>query len=262
MDRVTELIANLKHPDLRVRYAAAADLGQIGSPAVPALMEALKDTSEYVRIFAADTLGQIRDPQAVPALTESLEDRNRPVRMYASRALMEIGFPAVPALIVALQDTDANVRQSAALALGGIDDPRVVPALIVALQDTDAMVRLFSAVALGGIASRNPHPALRDALPTLRRLRTRNLLSVSEVQKAIDQIEAATAGMKDLPLPASAPEPDAASLPLPSIAPAPSPDDLPIPAASAVEIVASLQGKRHNAMTRSLREWLMREKRH
>jgi HEAT repeat protein len=74
-------------------YAAEA-LKKIGSAAVPALIEALKDRDGYVRRNAAGALGIIgRDAKAaVPALNEALNDKNRDVRESAAWALEEINW--------------------------------------------------------------------------------------------------------------------------------------------------------------------------
>ncbi|HKS39398.1 MAG TPA: HEAT repeat domain-containing protein, partial [Blastocatellia bacterium] len=54
-----------------------------------ALIKALKDQSEHVRIRAAFALGQMgpKAKQAIPALTERLNDETRLVREYAAFAI-------------------------------------------------------------------------------------------------------------------------------------------------------------------------------
>lgn len=79
----------------QVRQAAANALGQFGAKAksaVPALIIALKDENQYVRLNAASALGRI-----------VLEAK-----------------PAIPALLAALQDEKIEVRRNAASGLGGI----------------------------------------------------------------------------------------------------------------------------------------------
>jgi HEAT repeat protein len=58
-----------------VRRAAAEALEKIGPPAVPALIQALRDEKEEVRRAAAKALGEIGD-----ALTQALRDEKEEVR--------------------------------------------------------------------------------------------------------------------------------------------------------------------------------------
>ncbi len=84
--------------------AAAQALGQIGKPAVPSLVQALRHRDPEVRRNAALVLARIGPPaaEAVPELIASLDDQEEGVRMAATRALGQIGpaaAPAVPALM-------------------------------------------------------------------------------------------------------------------------------------------------------------------
>jgi HEAT repeat protein len=161
---VPALIQALKDSEWFVRRYAAEALGQIGdASAVPALIQALKDSNEYVRRYAAEALGQIGDASAVAALIQALKDSEEYVRRYAALALGQIGLPAVPALIQALKDSNEYVRWYAAKALGKIGLP-AVPALIQALKDSEEDVRADAAEALGkiGDARALPRKALAD----------------------------------------------------------------------------------------------------
>ncbi|MEM4359193.1 MAG: HEAT repeat domain-containing protein, partial [Candidatus Bilamarchaeaceae archaeon] len=68
----------------------------IGEPAVPALIDALKDKNEDVRYGAAIALGKIGDARAVPALIDSLNDKGWIVREGAAKVLGRIGFDKIP----------------------------------------------------------------------------------------------------------------------------------------------------------------------
>jgi HEAT repeat protein len=92
-----------------------------------------------VRETAADALARI-GPPALPALIDALRDRNPDVRNRAAQALARMGppaKPAVPELIVALHDSDWQVRRSAARALGqiGVAAEEAVPALIEVIRN-------------------------------------------------------------------------------------------------------------------------------
>jgi HEAT repeat protein len=133
-----------------VRWAAAEALVKIGTPAVPALIQALGDSDSAVRCAAAWALGDLGDPQAMPALIQALEDLDEAVRRAAAKALGDLGDPqAIPALIKALRDRSENVRRAAAEALGKLGDPQAMPALIQALRDSGWDVRRAAAEALG-----------------------------------------------------------------------------------------------------------------
>ncbi|MFH1830342.1 MAG: HEAT repeat domain-containing protein [Pseudomonadota bacterium] len=141
----------LEDPDLKVRSDAAYALSKIGpgaKAAIPALIVALKDQNENVRIDASIALGEI-GPAAVPALIEMLKDPNWLVRSAAAFALGEIGpgaKAAFPALIATLKDKEVDRRAVQALVQIG---PAAVPALFAALKDKD--VRSFAASVLANI---------------------------------------------------------------------------------------------------------------
>src|SRR5262245_64504136 len=75
---VEHWIAELRSPDEEAASRAGGFLAQAGAPAVPGLIEALKDPSEKVRTKAAITLGRIGAQAAntdivVKGLVESLK---------------------------------------------------------------------------------------------------------------------------------------------------------------------------------------------
>jgi HEAT repeat protein len=83
-------------------------LGQIGTPAVPALSQALTDPDPLVRVEACRALGYMgaKANEAVPALTLALNDPQEAVQLEAARALGDIGDaagPAVPRLMEMLR---------------------------------------------------------------------------------------------------------------------------------------------------------------
>ncbi|OYT68329.1 MAG: hypothetical protein CFK48_11925, partial [Armatimonadetes bacterium CP1_7O] len=82
-----------------LRCAVAEALSEVGSPAVPALVQALGDGDVNVRSAACRALGAIGDAAAVPALIKALGDEWSSARSAACRALGAIGdASAVPAL--------------------------------------------------------------------------------------------------------------------------------------------------------------------
>jgi len=181
--------------DSSLRKRVVDALSQAGSPAVPALIQALGDNWEGVRSAACGALGAIGDPHAVPALSvwaaageqaaqDALQSLGQPPMelqeaithlLHAGdwgvvqralwhnavcEAVAQVGAPAVPALIQALGDNWAVVRSAACAALGVIGDPHAVPALIQALGDDWGSVRSAACAALGVIGDPHAVPAL------------------------------------------------------------------------------------------------------
>ena len=64
---IASSLRNLKDEDISVRQYYADMLVKIGIPAVPALIEALKDESQIVQASSAKALGEIGDASAIPA---------------------------------------------------------------------------------------------------------------------------------------------------------------------------------------------------
>lgn len=114
----------LEDADPAVRTHVLTVLAQLGKPAVPALVEALKnDKSEYWACLVLSEIGPDA-AAAVPELTKVIESDAKPeVRREAALALGEIGpasAPAAEVLAKSLGDKDQAVCCAAAYALGSI----------------------------------------------------------------------------------------------------------------------------------------------
>ena len=143
-----------------------------------ALQDGLNDEGEAVRLNAAYALGNIGKP-AIPTLIEALRqeaktawnrnldrgDFTNPSQLDSIYGLAAMGEPVVPALAGVLgDDTDWWTRAGAAAALGCMGEPAhgAVPALIEALKDDSEWVRRNAADTLGNIG-----PSARSAVPAL-----------------------------------------------------------------------------------------------
>ncbi|MBN1679568.1 MAG: HEAT repeat domain-containing protein [Anaerolineae bacterium] len=128
----------------------AEALREIGTPAVPVLLDALSDQDWRVRLQVIETLGSIRAAEAAPMLTGMLHDAEWRVRWRAAEALGKLNATgaAVRDLSLALSDNNDDVRIAAAWALRQIKDPGAIPALIRALHDCEWRVRWTAAEAL------------------------------------------------------------------------------------------------------------------
>ena len=142
MNNIDELVAQLQDSNPDARSSAVKALANTGdSRAVAPLITALQDKSESVRGCALQGLKDI-GPPAVPLLIIALKNPNRRVRRKASCVIDNIGyklkdigdFRAVEPLIDALKDPTSAVRSHSVTALGKIGGPQALPPVISALK--------------------------------------------------------------------------------------------------------------------------------
>jgi HEAT repeat protein len=159
------LVALLGSPDPDVKGEAAFALVQIGSVAVPLLVEAYDQGGNMDRIWIAAVLGQIGDARGMDPLVRALHEGGADLRVTAARALGMIpSDEAIGPLVAALKDPDPFVRSASATALGMLRAKSAVEALGSALRDEKKPVRVQAAWALEQIGD----PA---ALPFLEKVR-------------------------------------------------------------------------------------------
>lgn len=110
-----------------VRSTALLTLAKLDAErAVTAAREALRaDASQYVRMDAARTLGDLAPPEvAIPALGDALDpkrERDEGVRIAVVKSIVNVKAPrAGPALVDALRDPSASVRYHASRGLATI----------------------------------------------------------------------------------------------------------------------------------------------
>jgi HEAT repeat protein len=118
---VQRLIESLDQEDVHSRRAARSTLRSIGPASVPALAEALRSTCAAVRQGAAELLRQIPDATpALDALIVALRDSDWLVRMWSADALARMGpgaYRALPELHRAARDPIPHVRTAVFLAI-------------------------------------------------------------------------------------------------------------------------------------------------
>ena len=109
-ERVLEpLIAQLRSDEFS--QDATEALVELGKPAVPKLVAALKDKDENIRKQAVIALGRLQDQDAIDPLIEMLKDKDWFVRLTAAAALEKIGDErGREAIKPLLQDSDMVVR--------------------------------------------------------------------------------------------------------------------------------------------------------
>lgn len=176
--RIADIL--LKDKSEEVRQSAAINLAQFGDPSVtPALLQALNDPFDGVRLAAAQTLGRMKIQSAVTPLTEKMKDPDPRMRRTVVYALKNIKDGASGPVRAALKDSDAGVRQQAALALGEWGDKDASSSLKEALNDKDAKVKVSAALALGRLGDPSGFPqalaGAQSAEPETRALAARAL---------------------------------------------------------------------------------------
>jgi hypothetical protein len=101
-----------------------------------AMLIDLKDSHWLNRKYAAEVLGELKEPRAVVPLVEALTDEVGDVRQRAYDSLIKIGGIAVSSLVPLLASEEDDVRQSATEIIRKIGKPAVEP-LATALADAD-----------------------------------------------------------------------------------------------------------------------------
>jgi len=203
------LVELLRDERASIRASAAdafIDLAPDTEPVQPALRRALNDEDSMVAGDAARALGALgpRASPSVGALVKALSHEDPYVRIYAAEALASIGPKAAAAtgdLARAIYDPVAGVRWAACEALAGIGPAAAsaVPDLILALEDGYRYVRIFAAGALGSIG-----PKASPALEALKKAANDPAVQ-SEAEWALGQIAGVDSGepVVSRPMPAS-----------------------------------------------------------
>lgn len=100
----------------------------------------LKDPDWWIRITAAELLGDLGYPEIIPQLIESLMDSE--IRWAATEALGKLGDKrAIPVLSGLLMDSSPDVRIEALNALKNFDDPSIIDLFLKTASD-DPMISI------------------------------------------------------------------------------------------------------------------------
>ena len=101
-----------------------------------AMLMDLTDTHWLNRKYAAEALGDLKDPRAIAPLVEALYDEVGDVRQRAYDSLIKLGGVSVPALIPLLVSEEDELRQSVTEIIRKVGKPAVEP-LAVALDGAE-----------------------------------------------------------------------------------------------------------------------------
>ncbi len=198
---VGDLANDLKSPEAPRRQRAAQILGRLGPaavPAVPALLE--RAQAEPAATVYAEALAQIGTP-ALPPLLQALSTAKKGSddRTWVFRALNEMGAPALSGLAEALRSPTPAVRAGAAAALQGmpLEKHPAVKRLLELTPDPDATVRAASLRTLADVRSERPaiieklNLALKDPDPAVRKAAAIGLATAGAVEKlGVDGLQA------------------------------------------------------------------------
>jgi HEAT repeat protein len=192
------LVELLRDYRASIRASAAdafIDLAPDTESVQPALRRALNDEDSMVAGDAARALGALgpRASPSVGALVKTLSHDDPYVRVFAAEALASIGPKAAEAtgdLARTIGDPEPGVRWAACEALAGIGPAAssAVPELILALEDEFLYVRMFAAGALGSIG-----PKAYPALAALKKAATDPAVR-SEAEWAVSRIAGVESG--------------------------------------------------------------------
>jgi HEAT repeat protein len=92
---VASLLQALNDEDSMVSSLAVNALVKIGKPAVPALIEVVKDASQAARIHALRALAEIRDHRAIPVMMKVMEENSALLQHWAKEGLDRLGLDMV-----------------------------------------------------------------------------------------------------------------------------------------------------------------------
>jgi HEAT repeat protein len=162
----SELLQAAHHESPRTRTFAVRALGHTsGEPAVLAeLRSALNDGDAWVRYYACQALGRLRDDSATDQIALLLEDAFGQVRVAAVEALAHLrGARAFEVLTGMLGAGDADLNRAALLAVGMSKRVEALPQLQSALASPEAATRLVALSALAELGVPEALPAIARA---------------------------------------------------------------------------------------------------
>ncbi len=161
---VPYLVDKMDTQDARTMLALVDIFKMIGTPAVPAIVEAIGADDNYKRRLAVRALGDMKDTTAVDGLLRYTYDPDFRIRSGVLSALGKIGDKrGVEPSLKGLNDDDYLVQTSAAVSLSMLADPRTIDPLLKSLSDPYYGVRFKAAEALWNIGKPAVKP-IKNAL--------------------------------------------------------------------------------------------------
>jgi len=140
----------------QTRASAARGLGEAArEPRVLlALRQALGDPEPWVRYYACQALGKLKDESCVSSIAQLADDPAGQVRVASIEALSHLpGDISFAALSRAARDPEIDLRRAALIGLGLSKRPEALSLLLTAAAAEDAATRLIVLSALAGFAA-------------------------------------------------------------------------------------------------------------
>ncbi len=217
-----ELLAQLGHPDQRVRQGAQFELVRRGRKAELLAVARGATVDPFARLHALWGYGQLlrRGSAEVAAVTPLLRDPDSEVRAQTAKLLGDAAAAGAAVessgLAPLLADPSPRARLQAAIALGKLRDPAVVDALFALAErdGADPVLRHAAAFGLAGCADRPAmlarlvHPVATVRLIAVVALRRQGSPAAAEFLHDADPLvvaEAARAIHDDASIPAALP---------------------------------------------------------
>ena len=142
-EQIREMIEQLSTASLPdERKSIAAEIRALGTETVPALIAALEHDDRFVRMTAAEILGQLEAVEGVPALIQSMGDEFVRVQRAAMRALTTIGGPVIEQAKAACGSPDLRIQRHALTVLRRLKVDDALEQALEALQSEDIGVRM------------------------------------------------------------------------------------------------------------------------
>jgi hypothetical protein len=133
---VPTLLTALRGADEQFGSQIFSALVQLGHDAVPALVNASKSNSAWVRWQCLRALGEIRDRRALPVLVPALGDTDHSIAWVAAKGLVRLGTIGVGPVLRLLTTAEITpwLIQTASYVLQHQRDPRLKPYLEPVIQ--------------------------------------------------------------------------------------------------------------------------------
>lgn len=183
----------LEMGDFQQRWDVAKVLLQLGTMAIPSLINILEDedADDELRWFAARILGEYQHPDAIAPLVELLKtSENDELQAIAATALGQMGNVAIPVLTKMLQSEDT--RLLAVRSLSYIRTPEIITPLLYVVADNQVAVRTTALEALSSFHDQRVPPvllnALQDVAPAVRCVAIKGLGYRSDLSTELDLV--------------------------------------------------------------------------